>query len=288
MIPIRVQHCKQIVTLKLCGFVFMATLSAGVWPMTNVRSAEGSGSPQVTLQPLSQTVNEGENVTFTVTATGDTPLFYQWRAGWLHGNIPGATNDTLTLTDVQPAIAGNYRVIVTNDAGATMSDVVVLTIRTNTRPTINQQPVGRTVTRGGEAILSVAATGTPPLGFQWFLNREPLVAGINPSVIISNFAEVNQGEYFVVVTNAIGSAISEQALLALDLPLRFDSLNWGTNGLVRLRVLGPANANFVLQATADFESWTPVAVSNAPGGIIDFVDQVSSNLSGRFYRVASP
>ena len=50
------------------------------------------------------------------------------------GDIPGATNDTLVLTNAQASIAGNYRVNVYNAAGSVLSAVAVL--RVASRPTI--------------------------------------------------------------------------------------------------------------------------------------------------------
>ena len=91
--------------------------------------------PTITLQPKSQTVAEGRDVTFAVQAGGTPPLAYQWRAGWLHGDIPGATNDTLLITNVQPNAAGNYRVTVSNLAGSVASEIAVLNVITP--PTIS-------------------------------------------------------------------------------------------------------------------------------------------------------
>ena len=90
--------------------------------------------PVITGQPVSQTVLPGDTVTFNVVATGSPPPFYQWRAGWVPGDIPGATNDTLVLTNAQASIAGNYRVNVYNAAGSVLSAVAVL--RVASRPTI--------------------------------------------------------------------------------------------------------------------------------------------------------
>ncbi len=70
--------------------------------------------PGISVQPLSQSVTAGSNVTFSVTATGTAPLNYQWQNSG--GPIVGATGSALTLTNVQPASADNYFVIVTNIA----------------------------------------------------------------------------------------------------------------------------------------------------------------------------
>jgi hypothetical protein len=73
-------------------------------------------------------VAPGGTATFSVVATGTPPPTYQWRAGYLSGDIPGATNATLVLTNVQVSMTGNIRVIVTNPAGSTPSDIALLTV----------------------------------------------------------------------------------------------------------------------------------------------------------------
>src|SRR5262249_8195535 len=46
-----------------------------------------TGLPSMTGQPASQTVNQGQNATFSATATGLTPITYQWQFN--NVNIPG-------------------------------------------------------------------------------------------------------------------------------------------------------------------------------------------------------
>jgi hypothetical protein len=84
--------------------------------------------PTIVTQPVSQTASPGDDVTFTVSATGSEPLHYQWRAGYLPGDIPGATSDTLVLTNVQAGMSGNIRVIVSNPAGSVMSAIALLSV----------------------------------------------------------------------------------------------------------------------------------------------------------------
>jgi hypothetical protein len=88
-----------------------------------------SSGPSIFVQPQSQTVQPGGSVSFSVFASGDPPLRYQWRK---HGtNLPGATSSSLTLTNVQAANAGPYTVVVTNFSGSVTSDVAVLTVGTS-------------------------------------------------------------------------------------------------------------------------------------------------------------
>jgi uncharacterized repeat protein (TIGR02543 family) len=79
-----------------------------------------SGStPSITTQPQSQSVVAGTNVSFTIGVSGSPPLTYQWLFGGT--NIPGATGTSLRLTNVQPAKAGDYAVLVTNAVGWVLS-----------------------------------------------------------------------------------------------------------------------------------------------------------------------
>ncbi len=83
-------------------------------------------SPVITTQPISQTVEAGGTVTFSVAATGTAPLAYQWQKDTV--NLPGATSDTLTLASVTSADAGSYRVVVGNAASSVTSADAVLAV----------------------------------------------------------------------------------------------------------------------------------------------------------------
>jgi hypothetical protein len=82
--------------------------------------------PVITTQPLSQTVAQGQSVSFSVEASGMAPLGYQWS---LNGTaLSGATSSTLTLNNVQTTDAGGYTVVITNFAGSVTSAVATLTV----------------------------------------------------------------------------------------------------------------------------------------------------------------
>lgn len=86
----------------------------------------GKLPPVITSQPQSQTVVVGSNVTFIVSASGTSPLSYQW---W-HDQTPvtNAIASMLVLSDVQLLEAGSYWVVVTNVAGSVTSNPAILTI----------------------------------------------------------------------------------------------------------------------------------------------------------------
>src|SRR5215472_14798956 len=98
--------------------------------------------PSITTQPVTQTVLPGTNVTFTVTATGTSPLGYQWR--FAGTNLDGGDASTLSLSNVQPAEAGPYSVVVSNIAGMITSSTANLRILLS--------PVITDITRSGSAV----------------------------------------------------------------------------------------------------------------------------------------
>lgn len=83
-------------------------------------------APTISAQPSHQTVTAGQTATFTVAATGDAPLSYQWKKD--DTDIPGATASTLTITDADESDAGSYTCYVSNAAGNITSNAATLTV----------------------------------------------------------------------------------------------------------------------------------------------------------------
>jgi type 1 glutamine amidotransferase len=180
-------------------------------------------APSITSQPTNQTVNAGQSVTFSVTATGAAPLTYQWQklvnGNWV--NISGATSPSLTINSAQASDAGQYWVVVSNDAGTVTSNSVSLTVNpVVTAPSITSQPTDQTVTAGNSATFTVSATGTTPLSYQW----QKLVNGtwVNisgataPTLTINSAQSSDAGQYWVVVSNSAGTATSNSVSLTVN------------------------------------------------------------------------
>src|SRR5208337_899887 len=96
-----------------------------------IYNAGGAGEcpptgPTITMQPANQTVVVGGTANFSVTASGTSPLSYQWNFNGT--NLSGATDTTLTLANVQLSQAGNYAVLVTNNYGSILSSNAMLTV----------------------------------------------------------------------------------------------------------------------------------------------------------------
>jgi hypothetical protein len=84
-------------------------------------------APSVTTQPSSQSVVVGQTATFSVAATGTTPLSYQWQKGT--AAITGATSASYTTPATISADNGaQFQVVVSNSVGSATSNAATLTV----------------------------------------------------------------------------------------------------------------------------------------------------------------
>lgn len=182
-------------------------------------------APHITTQPGNQSATIGGGATFTVTATGATS--YQWRKDG--NNISGATGATLTLNNLATTDAGKYTVVVSNVAGSVTSDEATLTVNPpNSGAAIATQPVSQTVAAGTKCVLSVAASGTAPLSYQWRRNGSAVSGATSDTLTINHTWNDNAGDYSVTVTNAFGAVTSNIATVAVKNVEYFGTL--GANG----------------------------------------------------------
>lgn len=81
------------------------------------------------LAPAAQnvTVEDGGSIRFAVTAAGTQPFTYAWRKSG--AVVPGQSGSSYTISPVRMGDAGTYTVTVSNAAGATTSEEVVVTVK---------------------------------------------------------------------------------------------------------------------------------------------------------------
>jgi len=88
-----------------------------------------------------------------------------------------------------------------------------------TAPGIITQPANQTVTGGQPATFNVSANGSAPLSFQWQRNQSNISgATLTSYTIASTTASDNGAKFRCLVTNAFGSATSNEATLTLVPP----------------------------------------------------------------------
>lgn len=173
----------------------------------------GANAISIFAQPSNQVVAVDNNATFSVAAQGPLgiALSYQWQFDG--ANLSGATNSTLTLTNVQFSDNGIYSVVISNSGTSITSSNASLTVVDGApQITIDLQP--RTEAVGDHLALAAQVFGTYPLSYQWFFNNAPLSGATNSSLVFSNLQTTDSGNYYLSVTNVYGAAAS--SVVAVD------------------------------------------------------------------------
>ncbi len=84
-------------------------------------------------------------------------------------------------------------------------------------PVITTPPKSQAVLKGADATFPVAATGTGPLGYQWFQNGDPVSLATNSSYTVTNAQPADSGNaYSVTVSNREDSTNSAPAILTVN------------------------------------------------------------------------
>ncbi|HEY9174131.1 MAG TPA: IPT/TIG domain-containing protein, partial [Verrucomicrobiae bacterium] len=85
-------------------------------------------------------------------------------------------------------------------------------------PVILLQPQNQSVTLGGSAAFGVVARGEDPLQYQWRRNGADLPGATGPVLALNGVMAAQAGSYSVVVRNAAGTVVSQNATLNIAQP----------------------------------------------------------------------
>ena len=119
--------------------------------------------PSITQQPQSTTNCAGATATFSVTASGTAPLYYQWQTNSVNlvngGDYSGVTSNVLTVSPVSSADAGSYQCIVTNASGSLTSSVATLTVTAKSSDPTSATASATTICNGQSTALTLNGGG---------------------------------------------------------------------------------------------------------------------------------
>ncbi len=114
-------------------------------------------------------------------------------------------------------------------------------------PAVTLQPVSQTLPVGAALNLSVTATGTPTLTYQWRLNGTAFPGATSPVLSLFNVQESSQGNYTVLVSNSAGSVTSAVAVVTIQSP----PVIYDHGQPQPLTIIQGSNATFTVTAIGD-------------------------------------
>jgi uncharacterized repeat protein (TIGR01451 family) len=83
-------------------------------------------------------------------------------------------------------------------------------------PNISVPPRSQNASLGQNVTFSVVAGGTQPLRYSWAFNGSFLAGETNSTLTLSNVQPDNEGEYVVLIVNAVGQVLSAGAILRIN------------------------------------------------------------------------
>lgn len=201
---------------------------------------------EITKQPLDQTLEPGQALQLSVEATGKPSEFsYRWTK---NGIEVGDNSPNLIIPNASFADSGSYTVRVFNESVSRFSSTA--SVRVVSSPTITQQPQSQNVSSGEVLNLSVTATGSGTLSYQWKKNGANLGGQNKTTLTITEVNESHSGDYTVTVSNDIGnvtSSVAQVSVLALPMITSHpESQNLSEGGTLSLSVQAHAGSGNIL------------------------------------------
>ena len=212
--------------------------NAGGEATTNAAMLTVNAPPAITTQPLDQTVNDGQPVTFSAAASGSPVPTVTWQespdGGTTWGDVPGAASTSLVFTATASLSGYRYRAVFSNGLGTATSVAATLTV--NTPPALTTQPIDQTVNNGQQVTFSAAASGSPVPTVKW---QESLDGGAtwhdvpgatSTSLMFTAAAPQTGYRYRAVFMNVAGSVTTNAATLTVNAPPVVISQVYGGGG----------------------------------------------------------
>ena len=169
----------------------------------------------ISTHPQVETIDEGEQASFSVAASGGGTLSFQWQKNG--ADILGENGSSLIVASAQLVDEGSYAVIVSNSVGSVVSFSALLIVQEIIESVkITSQPKALVVVETAQANFSVEAVGGGDLVYQWRKGGVAIAGATSASLNFSDVALSDAGSYDLVVSNSVNSVTSAAVSLLVN------------------------------------------------------------------------
>jgi PKD repeat protein len=198
-------------TSDAANYYVVATNSCNSVPSNTMTLTVNQG-PSIVNQPTAQSVCEGTSTQLNVSASGTAPMTYQWYKA--SSPITGATNNNYIISSASSTDAASYYVKVTNSCGNVNSQNASLTV--NIPANITAQSTSTAVCGGASPSLTITASGTAPLTYQWYKDGSAISGATNNAYNLTSVDTSDDATYYAIVTNSCNSDQSNPIILTVN------------------------------------------------------------------------
>ncbi len=160
---------------------------------------------EITKQPAGFTMVEGNQASLAVEADGEGTLTYQWYKD--DEKLDGETKANVSFAGLALSDAGEYKVVVTDSTGSSVSSDAV-TVAVHNKLEIITQPEGINLIEGKAGSLTVRAEGEGTLSYQWYKDETKLDGATTTALSFDSITMADAGSYTVKVSDQNGTVTS--------------------------------------------------------------------------------
>lgn len=182
-----------------------------------IATADDCSGLAITNQPSAVVACPGDMAVFTIAATGNGPLTYQWRKDCFP--LPGEDMDTLVIDPISASDYGTYACVVSDSCG-TLTSISVRLWQGETPIYIYNSPDSTVVCDGSTAVFTVGAGGTN-LAYQWRRDCAPIPGATSSTLTLTDVDASDLGQYSCVVYNNCAAVTSQAATLYIGTPAAY-------------------------------------------------------------------
>lgn len=238
-----------------------------------------SQSVKILGQPGATTVVEGNPLTLTLSASGES-LSYDWSR---NGVSLGINSPTLSLANIKVSDEGTYSCRIWNSNSSASCNAFTVTVNQGVR--ITSQPVSTSAFEDTSVTLSVTATGKPIPTVDWYRNGT-LVRSNTSTLTFSSVQMANAGSYQCIVRNSVSSVncnavnVTVREKVRITKQLSNQTLNEGDSIVLDLAASGEAPLNYQC-----YHNGVSVVAATNPSSLV--IPNAQASDAGSYHCVVS-